>query len=81
MISNEELELKLKAIEGVFYVNVDGDGYKYKVVVVSDLFLNKSKVARQQWVYAQLNELITTGQLHAITMQTWTKEEWGMQRG
>jgi acid stress-induced BolA-like protein IbaG/YrbA len=81
MISNEEIEEKLKAIKDVSYVKVDGDGYQYQVVIVSDVFLNKPKVARQQWVYAQLKELITTGKLHAISMQTWTKEEWGMQHG
>ena len=81
MLSNEEVEQRLKAIDQVFYVKVDGDGYKYQITVVSDVFLDKSKVARQQWVYAQLNDLITTGRLHALSMKTWTKEEWGKQNG
>ena len=81
MISNDEIEQKLKANKDVSYVKVEGNGYQYQVTVVSDLFLNKPKVARQQWVYAQLKELITTGKLHAISMKTWTKEEWGEQHG
>lgn len=81
MISNEEIEQKLKTNEDVFYVKVEGDGYQYQITVVSDAFLNKPKVARQQWIYRQLKELITTGQLHAISMKTWTKEEWGKQHG
>ncbi|CAM4486681.1 MAG: Acid stress protein IbaG [Legionella sp.] len=81
MVSNEEIEQKLRSTNEVFLVKVDGDGYQYKVTVVSDVFLNKSKVARQQWVYAQLKELITTGKLHAISMDTWTQEEWGRQHG
>lgn len=81
MVSNEEVEQKLRSIEDVFFVKVDGDGYQYQVTVVSDVFVHKSKVARQQWVYAQLKEFITTGKLHAISMKTWTKEEWGKQRG
>ncbi|USQ13197.1 MULTISPECIES: BolA family protein [Legionella] len=81
MVSNEEIEQKLRSTNEVFFVKVDGDGYQYKVTVVSDVFLNKSKVARQQWVYAQLKELITTGKLHAISMETWTQEEWGRQHG
>ena len=81
MLSNEEIEQKLKSNSDVFFVKVDGDGYQYQVTVVSDMFLNKSKVARQQWVYAQLKEFITTGKLHAISMTTWTKEEWGQQHG
>ncbi|HRD69643.1 MAG: BolA/IbaG family iron-sulfur metabolism protein [Legionella sp.] len=81
MLSNEEIEQRLKNIDHVSYVKVDGDGYKYQVTVVSDHFLNLSKVARQQWVYAQLNDFITTGRLHALTMKTWTQEEWGQQHG
>lgn len=81
MLSNEEIERKFKEIDEVFYVKVEGDGYKYQLTIVTDIFLNKSKVARQQWVYAQLKDLITTGILHAISMKTWTKEEWGQQHG
>ncbi len=81
MISNQEIEQRLKDIDDVYYVKVDGDGYKYQVTVVSDVFENKSKVARQQWVYIQLKDFITTGRLHAISMTTLTKEEWGKQHG
>jgi len=81
MLCNEEIEQRLKNIDNVFFVKVEGDGYKYQVTIVTDIFLGKSKVARQQWVYAQLKELITTGKLHAISMKTWTKEEWGKQHG
>lgn len=81
MLCNEEIEQRLNQLDDVFFVKVEGDGYKYEVTVVTDVFINKSKVARQQWVYAQLNDLITTGRLHAISMKTWTKEEWGNQHG
>ena len=81
MLSNEEIEQRFRGIEQVFHVEVEGDGYQYRIIVVTDLFINKSKVARQQWVYAQLNDFITTGRLHAINMKTWTEEEWGKQHG
>lgn len=81
MLSNEEIEEIFKGLAEVSYVKVEGDGYKYQLTVVSDVFLQQSKVKRQQWVYAQLKELITTGKLHALSMQTWTKEEWGKQHG
>jgi acid stress-induced BolA-like protein IbaG/YrbA len=81
MLSNEEIELRLKNTQDVFYVKVEGDGYQYQVTVVSDLFLNCSLLARQQWVYAQLNDFITAGRLHAIRMNTWTKDEWEKQNG
>ncbi|MCL9683461.1 BolA family protein [Legionella maioricensis] len=81
MLSNEEIEQRFKDMEHVSYVKVEGDGYQYQLTIVTDIFLDKSKVARQQWVYAQLKDLITTGMLHALSMKTWTKEEWGKQRG
>lgn len=81
MLANEDVEKQLRSNDEVFFVQVEGDGYQYQVTVVSDLFINKSPVARQRWVYSQLSNFITTGQLHAISMKTWTKEEWGKQHG
>lgn len=81
MISNEQLEQQLRELPGVTYVAVRGDGYHYQLVIVSDVFMNKSKVARQQWVYKQLKEYISAGSLHALTMKTWTEEEWETNRG
>lgn len=81
MISNEELEKHLETSEDVEFVKVTGDGYHYQLVIVSDCFVGKSAVARQQWVYSKLKDYITTGSLHALTMKTWTKEEWENKRG
>jgi len=81
MITNEQLEQQLLQCDGVEYVNVSGDGYHYHLTIVTDAFAGKSKVARQQWVYALLKEHITAGQLHALSMKTWTKDEWEKERG
>ncbi|MFC3909628.1 BolA family protein [Legionella dresdenensis] len=81
MISNEELEQKLRNCQEVEYVKVEGDGYHYQLTIVSDVFAGKQSVARQQWVYKQLNEYITSGMVHALTMKTWTKEEWEKKNG
>lgn len=81
MISNEELERDLAALPEVLHVAVTGDGYHYKIILVSDSFIGKSKVARQQWVYARLNEYIISGRVHAVNMDTWTNAEWEQKRG
>lgn len=81
MISNEELEHRLTETGEVDFVQVEGDGYHYQLTIVSNAFLGKSKVARQQWVYAKLKDYITTGNLHALSMKTWTKEEWEKSHG
>lgn len=81
MLSNDEIKKKLEAIEDVHEVLVDGDGYHYTLTVVSDIFNGKSKVARSQWVYQHLGDLIQSGALHALTMQTMTIDEWEQQHG
>lgn len=81
MIANDVLEQQLKSIPEVVHVAMTGDGYHYHVEIVSDVFVGKTKVARQQWVYQQLKEHITTGKLHALTMTTWTNAEWEKNHG
>ncbi|KTD16328.1 BolA family protein [Legionella jordanis] len=81
MISNKELENRLLETGEVEYVRVEGDGYHYQLTIVSNAFQGKTKVARQQWVYAKLKEYITTGSLHALSMKTLTKEEWENDHG
>ncbi|MBA3537298.1 MAG: BolA/IbaG family iron-sulfur metabolism protein [Tatlockia sp.] len=81
MISNEELERKLSESDEVEFVEVSGDGYHYQLTIVSNAFQGKSKVARQQWVYAKLKDYITSGSLHALSMKTLTKDEWGKNHG
>ena len=57
------------------------DGYRYKLVVISNYFNGLSTVNRQKWVYAELNDWITSGRIHAIEMNTWTEAEWETRRG
>ncbi len=81
MISNEELQRRLMALDDVGHAMVQGDGYHYHVTLVSDRFEGQGTLARQQWVYAQLNDLIASGQIHALQMKTWTNLEWETQHG
>lgn len=81
MISNKVVEQELKAIEGVSSAVVSGDGHHYDIIVVSNVFIGKSKIMRQRWVYAHLQHHITSGQLHAVNMTTWTEAEWEKHHG
>lgn len=51
------------------------DGNKCQLSVVSESFIGLRTVKRQQLVYASLNHLIQSGELHAVSMQTLTPEE------
>jgi acid stress-induced BolA-like protein IbaG/YrbA len=78
---SKQIEKYLSSDGDVDYVLVEGDGYHYQLTIVSNAFVGKSKVARQQWVYARLKDYITSGSLHALTMKTWTKDEWDEHHG
>lgn len=56
-------------------VEVNGDGYHFQVTVVSPEFSGLSKVKRQQMIYGTLQEVIASGELHAITLNPLTPEE------
>jgi len=55
---------------------VTGDGYHFQAIVVGDCFDGKSMVQQQKMVYATLNEHITSGALHALTIKTYTPAQW-----
>lgn len=52
------------------------DGSHVALVVVSEAFGGLNSVKRQQLVYGGLQELISSGELHAVQMQTYTPEEY-----
>lgn len=58
---------------------VQGDGSHFQVTVICNTFEGLSRVKRQQMVYASLNELITSGRIHAVNLKTYTEQEWERQ--
>jgi len=57
-------------------VTVKGDGSHFDAVVVGEVFAGQTPVKRQQLVYATVNDHITSGQLHALSIKTYTPDEW-----
>lgn len=57
-------------------VIVDGSGDKFQLTVVTDRFEGLRRVQKQQLIYQALGEHIASGAIHAVTMQTLTREEW-----
>lgn len=57
-------------------VTVKGDGSHFDTIVVGEVFADKSLVAKQKLVYATVNDCITSGQLHALSIKTYTPSEW-----
>ena len=57
-------------------VTVTGDGSHFDAIVVGEVFAGKSLVVKQKLVYATVNDVITSGQLHALSIKTYTPAEW-----
>lgn len=58
------------------HIEVAGDGQHFEALIVSGAFAGLSRVQRQQRINALLKERFDSGELHALTMQTLTPEEW-----
>ena len=57
-------------------VQVQGEGASFHLLVVCSQFEGLSMVKKQQIVYQCLNDQIASGEIHAVSMKTYTPEEW-----
>jgi acid stress-induced BolA-like protein IbaG/YrbA len=74
-ISNDAVKQMIQDKLPDAQVSVSGDGYKYETDVISEAFTGLNTLKRHQLVYAAVNEAITSGQLHALTIRTFTPAE------
>jgi acid stress-induced BolA-like protein IbaG/YrbA len=74
-MSNADIVHLLEAALPEASIDVQGDGYKYQVNVISAAFVGLNKVKRQQAIYKVLNEHIQSGAIHAVNMQLLTPDE------
>lgn len=56
-------------------IEVSGSEGKYQIKVVADIFAGLNSVKRQQSIYRIINEHISSGAIHAVSMSLHTKEE------
>ncbi len=57
-------------------ITVTGDGSHFDAVVVGEVFADLSPVKKQQLVYATMADKITSGVVHALSIKTYTPDEW-----
>jgi acid stress-induced BolA-like protein IbaG/YrbA len=69
------IETGLKAASAT----VTGDGRHFDATVISPEFSGKNRIQKQQLVYATLGDRIANGTLHAISIKTFTPDEWHQQ--
>ena len=72
---NQELVIKMEDSlkrsfpDGDFEIT-DGDGSHLHVTVTAGLFRDKSMIQQHKMVYAALDELLKSGELHSINIKT-----------
>ncbi|MBD1852383.1 BolA/IbaG family iron-sulfur metabolism protein [Leptolyngbya sp. FACHB-711] len=82
MVSPDQVEVMIKGGLPDAQVQVQdltGGGDHYQVVVVSSLFEGKSLVQRHQLVYRALNQAMSSEAIHALSMKTFTPQDWASQ--
>ncbi|SRR5690554_122530 len=90
MSMKERIEQKLTQGLPVQHLDVVNESYMhsvppgseshFKVVIVSDAFEGKRKVARHQQIYGILAEEMQSG-IHALALHPYTPEEWAEVNG
>jgi acid stress-induced BolA-like protein IbaG/YrbA len=62
-------------------VHVTGDGSHFDAVVISSEFGDKSPIQKQRMVMDTVRPQIESGELHALSIKTFTPEQWSGQGG
>ncbi|NKB47378.1 MAG: BolA/IbaG family iron-sulfur metabolism protein [Legionellales bacterium] len=58
------------------HIAIELEGGHCHITVVSDVFIDKTKLQRQQMINRLLGSMIAEGHLHALHLQTYTSQEW-----
>jgi acid stress-induced BolA-like protein IbaG/YrbA len=72
----EELRSLIAASLVCSHIEVEGDGRHWAAVIVSAEFAGLRRIQRHQKVYATLGARMHNDEVHALSMQTFTPEEW-----
>lgn len=80
MVTPQQIETWIRAGLPCEYLSVVGDGHHFEAVIVSAEFRGKLPVARHQRVYQALGDRMKAD-IHALSMQTLTPEEWAQRNG
>ena len=75
MVTPESVQAGIAAGLACEHLEVIGDGQHFQAVIVSPTFAGKSRVQRHQLVYAALGDRMRE-EIHALSMQTLTPDEW-----
>ena len=75
MVTPDQVKQYIEQGMACQHVECSGDGHHFEAVIVSELFRGKRKVQQHQIVYRALGDRMRE-EIHALSMQTLTPEEW-----
>lgn len=80
MVTAEDVKRYIESGLACERIELVGDGQHFQALIVSAEFNGKSRVQRHQRVYQALGERMRE-EVHALSMQTLTPEEWVQHSG
>ena len=75
MVEASSIEDSIRAGLPCTHLAVKGDGAHFEAVIVSPSFAGLSRVRQHQLVYAALGDRMRE-EIHALSMKTYSPEEW-----
>ena len=61
------------------FISIEGDGRHWFATIVSPEFEGLRSIKRHQLVYKTLGQKMHTDEVHALSMKTFTPQEWELQ--
>ena len=77
---NNQVEQLLRQALSLDELYVKSEGSHCEVIAVSAEFVDMSRLKRQQSINGPLRELIAENTIHALTVKTFTPEQWARER-
>lgn len=75
-MTNEEIASMLSSTLELTDVKVKSEGTHFQIIAIDDKFTDMSRVKKQQYVYAPLADLIADGTIHAVSIKTFSTQQW-----
>lgn len=71
----EEIRACIEAELEFTQLDVSGEGGRYEIHIVSEIFEGMNRVKKQQAVYGPIKGLLADGSVHAVTIKAFTPDE------
>jgi len=75
-VNPEDLKRLIEVAFADGHVEVTGDGRHFSATIVSQAFSGKNMIAQHRLVYAALGDRFDTEAVHALSLKTYTPEQW-----